>query len=147
MLQNSLWHPYMPPSPLTPQIVTLLVRSYANQGAGNEAIACCQKATELDPFNPRLHYLLATLLSEYAREDDAGLSLKRTLYLDPDFAIAHFALANLARRQHRPQDMQRHLRNTHNALRPYRPDDLVPEAEGLTVKGLRELITLMLTKK
>lgn len=146
-LQNSLWHLYMPPSPLTLQIVTLLVRSYANQGAGNEALACCQKAIELDPFNPRLHYLLATLLSEYAREDDASLSLKRTLYLDPDFVIAHFALATLARRQHRPQDMQRHLRNTHNALRHYRPDDLVPEAEGLTVKGLRELIIVMLTKK
>jgi len=146
-LQRSLWHLHMPSSSINTQIVTLLVRSYANQGAWDEAIASCQKATEIDPFNPRLHYLLATLLSEQARDDDAGLSLKRTLYLNPDSAIAHFALANLARRQHRPQDMQRHLRNTQNALRHHRPDDLVPEAEGLTVKELRELITVMSTRK
>lgn len=146
-LQNSLQHSSMPSSPINTQIVTLLVRSYANLGAWDEAIASCQKATEIDPFNPRLHYLLATLLSEQARDEDAGLSLKRTLYLNPDFVIAHFALANLARRQQRPQDMQRHLRNTQNALRHYRPDDLVPEAEGLTVKGLRELIITMSTRK
>lgn len=146
-LQPMLRAPAVPLSPLTTQMVTLLVRAYANHGAWNEAIACCHTAAELDSCNPRLHYLLATLLAAHAREDDAGLSLKHTLYLDPDFAIAHFALANLARRQHRVPDMQRHLRNTHHALRHARPDDLVPEAEGLTVKTLRELVTLMLTRK
>jgi chemotaxis protein methyltransferase CheR len=133
-------------APVNPQTVALLVRSYANQGAWNDAVASCQKATELDPLNPRLHYLLATLLLEQAREDEANASLKRTLYLDPDFAIAHFALANLAQRQRRFKHAQRHLQNTQYALRHYRPDDLVPEAEGLTVKGLHELITHLLRR-
>jgi chemotaxis protein methyltransferase CheR len=134
-------------APVTPQTVALLVRSYANQGAWNDAVASCQKAAELDPLNPRLHYLLATLLLEQAREDEARVSLKRTLYLDPDFAIAHFTLANLAQRQHRFKHAQRHLQNTQYALRHYRPDDLVPEADGLTVKGLHELITRLLRRK
>lgn len=128
-------------------MATLLVRSYANLGAWDKAVNCCQQAIDRNPLNARLHYLLATLCSEHGQEDAAGLSLKRALYLDPDFAIAHFALANLARRQHRPQDTQRHLRNAHHALRDYRPDDLVPEAEGLTVKRVRELITNMLASK
>lgn len=134
-------------SPGYSRMVPLLVRSYANLGAPDKAVAACQKAIEIDPLNARLHYLLATLLSEHARDDDAELSLKRTLYLDPDFAIAHFALASLTRRQHRLQDMQRHLRNTYHALRHHQPDDLVPEAEGLTVKRVREIITHMLISK
>jgi chemotaxis protein methyltransferase CheR len=146
-LQHALWHPHTRSSSIDPQIVTLLVRAYANQGAWDNAIVSCQKATELDPFNLRLHYLLATLLSEQDRDDDARVAFKRILYLAPDFAIAHFSLANLARRQNRIQEMHRHLRNAHNALRHSRPDDLVPEAEGLTVQGLRELIAGMLAKK
>jgi chemotaxis protein methyltransferase CheR len=140
-LQTVLFPNNTQSAPVNPQTVALLVRSYANQGAWSDAVASCQKATELDPLNPRLHYLLATLLLEQAREDEASVSLKRTLYLDPDFAIAHFTLANLARRQRRFKHAQRHLQNTQYALRHYRPDDLVPEAEGLTVKGLHELIT------
>lgn len=146
-LQHSLWHSLPPTSPVLPRMVTLLVRSYANVGAWDKAVDCCQKAIDLNPLNARLHYLLATLCAEHGREDAAGLSLKRALYLDPDFAIAHFALAHLARRQHRPQDTHRHLRNAHHALRDSRPDDLVPEAEGLTVKRIRELITNMLASK
>jgi chemotaxis protein methyltransferase CheR len=131
-------------TPFDPHSAMLLVRSCANQGAWSEAITYCRQATMADPLNSRLYYLLATLLLEQGQENEALLSLKRTLYLDPDFALAHFTLANVARRQRRPHDVRRHLQNAKQALRHYRPDDLVPEAEGLTVGRLLELITAML---
>ena len=133
-------------TPFDPHSAMLLVRACANQGAWREAVAYCQQATLADPLNSRLYYLLATLLLEQGQENEALLSLKRTLYLDPDFALAHFTLANVARRQQRPHDVRRHLQNAKQALRQYRPDDLVPEAEGLTVQRLLELITTMLTQ-
>jgi len=134
-------------TPFDPHSAMLLVRSCANQGAWSDAIAYCQQATLADPLNSRLHYLLATLLLEQGQENEALLSLKRTLYLDPDFALAHFTLANVARRQRRPHDVRRHLQNAKQALRHSRPDDLVPEAEGLTVRRLLELITTLLTQE
>jgi chemotaxis protein methyltransferase CheR len=146
-LRSSLFPNDTRVTPFDPHSAMLLARSCANQGAWNEAITYCQKATLADPLNSRLYYLLATLLLEQGRENEALLSLKRTLYLDPDFALAHFTLANLARRQQRPHDVRRHLQNTKQALRQYRPDDLVPEAEGLTVGRLLELIATMLLQE
>ncbi len=72
--------------------------------------------------------------------EEAIASLRRTLYLDQQFALAHFALANLRRRQGLQQESEKHFRNALAVLGHYRPDDILPESDGITAGRLAEII-------
>jgi chemotaxis protein methyltransferase CheR len=130
-------------SSLDAQSTALLVRAYANQGQLAEAQEWCQKAVANTPLHPLFHYLLATILLEQDRTEDAWLSLKHTLYLDPDFVLAHFLLGNLAHRQQQRKEAQRHFTNARRLLQQYRAEDIVPESDGLTAGRLLELIATL----
>jgi chemotaxis protein methyltransferase CheR len=117
-----------------------MARTCANQGRLAEAIEWCEKAIASDKLNPASHYLLATIRQELGQGDAAAQSLKRTLYLDPNFVLAHFALGNfrLSRGQHR--QAERHFENALALLRVQPHDEILPESEGLTTGRLTEII-------
>ncbi|MCL5024404.1 MAG: tetratricopeptide repeat protein [Nitrospirae bacterium] len=120
--------------------LALLSRVYANRGRLTEARECCEKAVSADKLNPAYHYLLATILQEIGLPAESEACLKRTLYLDQDFVLAHFALGNLSLRQGKKGESRRHFRNALSVLRRSRPDEIVPESEGITVGRMREII-------
>jgi chemotaxis protein methyltransferase CheR len=130
-------------APLDPEEMLLLIRACANQGALDEAIAWCQRAIAADALSSRFYYLLATVLLEQGREDEAILALRQTLYLDDRFILAHFTLGNLSRRQKKPKDAQRHFHNALVLLQQYQPEEVLPESEGLTAGRLSALIRTM----
>jgi chemotaxis protein methyltransferase CheR len=66
--------------------------------------------------------------------------LRRALYLDHDFVLAHFALGNLARREGKEKAAQRHFANALSLLRAARPGDVLPHSEGLTAEDLAAVI-------
>ena len=101
---RSLTHQSEQFSSLDKEEMFLLIRACANQGAFEEAIVWCQRAIATDALNPRFYYLLATVLLEQSREEEAMLALRQTLYLDNEFVLAHFTLANLSRRQKKTKD-------------------------------------------
>ncbi|MBA4142979.1 MAG: chemotaxis protein CheR [Nitrosospira sp.] len=116
-------------------------RSVANLGELTEAAILCEKAIAANKLNPTAHYLLATVRQELGESITAIESLIRTLYLDPDFVLAHFALGNLCMTQGRQREAERHLDNA-LALLHCRPDDEpLPESNGLTAGRLRHIIT------
>jgi chemotaxis protein methyltransferase CheR len=86
-------------------------RACANQGKLAEAAAWCEKAIAADKLNPAPQYLLATIRQELGQSDAAMRSLMRALYLDPDFVLAHFALANLCLAQGLRRKAERHFDN------------------------------------
>jgi chemotaxis protein methyltransferase CheR len=118
-----------------------MARSYANLGELTEAVRWCEKAIAVNKLNPATHYLLATISQELGQSEAAKLSLTRTLYLDPDFVLAHFALGNLCISDDRHREAERHFDNALAllALRPH--DELLPESSGLTTGRLRDIIT------
>jgi chemotaxis protein methyltransferase CheR len=118
----------------------LLVRAYANQGKLADALACCDQALAIDPLNVKLQYLRATVLQEQGATAEAMRTLRRTLYLEPRFVLAHFALGNLALRANRSQEAAKHFAHALALADQYRPDDLLPESEGLTAGRLTEII-------
>jgi len=75
---------------------------------------------------------------------EAMLAFKRTLYLDPDFVLAHFSLGNLARGQGRTKEAHRCLTNTLVAVQQLSPDAVLPEADGLTAGRLGEVVLALL---
>lgn len=126
-----------------PRVLALLAHLRANQGRLAQARACCDRLVAVDKMNPASHYLRASLLEEEGDATAATAAFRRTLYLDPDFVLAHFALGNLARRQERPDEAQRHFGVALALARRLRPDEPLPEADGLTAGRLVEIIAAL----
>lgn len=127
--------------------MALLARVYANQGKLTEALQWCEKAIAAEKLSPCHHYLCATILQEQARVEEASLSLKRSLYLDPNFVLAHFALGNLAQRRGKFGESEKYFRNALSLLRGYRPEALLPESEGITAGRLLEVLRSMIGRE
>ena len=122
------------------EAMALLARIYANRGELTEALDCCRKAISVDKLNPAYHYLLATVLQEQKQFEEASLSLRRALYIDQGFVPAHFALGNLSLQRRKFRESRKHFQNALSLLGAYKPEDILPEAEGMTAGRLMEII-------
>lgn len=130
-------------SPADVRGTELLVRACANQGRLDRALEWCEKAITADKLNAGCYYLLATVRQENGQLDEAAVSLRRALYLDPDFVMAHFSLGNLARRQGKTKESEKHFANAFSILSVHRPEEIVPESEGMTTGRLMEIVRSM----
>lgn len=124
----------------SPPALALLARAYANQGRLIDAGRWCEAAIAADKCDCGLRYLLAVIMEEQGRIDDAATSLKRALYLDHNFVLAHFALGNLYRRQGKEKYAAKHFTNAVSLLNGYPASDILPESEGMTAGRLIEII-------
>jgi chemotaxis protein methyltransferase CheR len=122
----------------------LLARAYANMGRLEEASRWCERVQAADALDKAAYILLATIRQEQARGDDAIQNLKKALYIDQDFVIAHFMLGKLllARGGCHEQAM-RHIRTAHKLLVPKDDDDLLPESDGMMAGRLKEILASM----
>lgn len=119
------------------------VRQLAGRGRLFDALTLCEEAILADKLNPSLHYLQSTIQQEMGRLAEAAASLQRAIYIDQDFAIAHFALGHLLQRQGRPREAGKHFAKACALLKSYGPEDVLPEAEGLSPARVIELINAM----
>jgi chemotaxis protein methyltransferase CheR len=115
-------------------------RICAGEGRLDEAVEWCERLISSDRLNPAHYYLLATIQQELGRIDAAAQSLVRALYIDANFVLAGFALANLRLSQGRRQEAERHFTNVLTSLRLRAQDEILPESDGLTVGRLAEII-------
>ena len=122
----------------------LLARARANQGKLAEALACCDEWIGKDKVNPSAHYLRAVILQERKETEEAVRSLNRVLYLDTEFVVAHFALAHIARERGLAEEALKHLRNVQQLLHRYRPEDPLPESEGVTAGRFAEIVNSLM---
>jgi chemotaxis protein methyltransferase CheR len=126
-----------------PPAFSLLARALANQGKLADALAWCDRWITADKLDSAGHYLRAVILLEQGDPEQARASLQRAVYLHPDFVLAHFALGNLARGLGRNVKADKHFANAVHLLRGYRPDDPLPESDGLTAGWLTQTISAM----
>jgi chemotaxis protein methyltransferase CheR len=124
----------------SPQMLALLARSCANLGELAEAREWVEKAIAADKVDPGMHYLHAVILHERGEMAEAVQSLKRVLYLAPDFVLAHFALGNHALRQDKFAEADKHFGNALALLNRYEPNEVLPDSDGLAAGRLREMI-------
>jgi chemotaxis protein methyltransferase CheR len=134
-----------PVSRIQMRALGLLTRALANQGSLGEALAASERWIAADKLEPTAHYLHAMVLQELGERTRARVALQRSIYLDPSFTLAHFALGNHARAEARPAEAQRHFHNAADLLRGRAADEPVPESEGLTTGRLREIISALMT--
>lgn len=118
----------------------LLSRAYANSGKTQEAQNWCEKAIGINKLEPGYHYLHAMILQERGQIEEAVRSLKRTLYLDHDFVLAHFGLGNLCKQQRKFNESDKHFDNALILLKKYNRDEILAGTEGITAGRLSEII-------
>ncbi len=138
-------------SPLTttpiaaPQIVLADMLTFAKQAADqeqwDEALNWLAQAEVQDRLHPPIHYLRALVQLHQDQADSALKSLRQAIYCDPDFALAHYALAELYQQRGELKEAVRHLRLTQKAIASLPPDHCLWFSEDLTVEMLHELLT------
>jgi chemotaxis protein methyltransferase CheR len=121
----------------------LLSRIHANRGELAEALDLCAEAISADKVNPGYHYLLATIQQELGLTEESAASLKRAIYLDQNFVLAHFGLGTLALRLGKTGEAGKHFENARAALRNYGENDILPESEGVSARRMEEIIASM----
>ncbi len=118
-----------------------LARRCANQGRLREALEHCEAAIRLERLAAGHHYLRAMILTELGELIPAEHALRQTLYLDPQFILAHFSLAAAARRRGQKREAERHMKNTAALLAESNPDSLLPGSDGVTVRQFTAFVS------
>jgi chemotaxis protein methyltransferase CheR len=135
--------PVLPAEAESSQTFSLRARILANQGRHAEALVWCERWIAANKIDAAAHYVHATVLQEMGQRETARRSLQRAVYLQPDFALAHFVLGNFARDDARTTEADRHFANALHVVRNGPPDALLPESDGLTAGRLVEIITTL----
>ncbi|OGP62512.1 MAG: hypothetical protein A2170_10820 [Deltaproteobacteria bacterium RBG_13_53_10] len=113
-----------------------MARLEANAGRLSEARGWAQKGLDQDPLLSETHYLLA-LIHELQEEVQEALDcLKKAIYLDADFVLAHFGLFHLYERTGNPIKAERHRVLAVHLASKLSPDTVLPGSDDLTAGQL-----------
>ena len=123
--------------------LSLMGRVCANQGRLDDALRFLEEAITMDPINPGRHYLHSSILIEMRRRQEAMAALKKAVYIDADFALAWFAMGNLALGSGNRVEAKRNFNTALLLLRKHSCDVILPESEGMTAGRLIALIESM----
>jgi len=134
-------------NPGNAEALSLMARICANQGRLDDALRYIEEATKADNMNPGRHYLHSAILKEKGLKQEAMEALKKAVYLDADFALAYFAMGNLALGSGNRLEAERQFNNALLLLRKHDYDDILPESEGMTAGRLMDLIESMQWRK
>jgi chemotaxis protein methyltransferase CheR len=120
-------------------------KAHRAAGLGNlaEALEFCDHAITQDKMKARYYYLRASILMEKKAPNsggsgeevnvrDAEAALRRALYLEPDFALAHFVLGNLERRRGRTEQARRAWLNALRVIEDLPADTPLDDGDELT---------------
>ncbi len=120
------------------------VRSYVDQGDLEKAVRCCEFLLERENLNPSLHLYHALVLKQMTREAEAERSLRRAIYLDRRFVLAHYYLGVLLQSSGDPRQAARSFENTVELLCSRRDDEVLADADGITAAELKKLAKMQI---
>ena len=120
--------------------IFLLAKIKADLGKLTEAEELCSKGLVIDKLDPALHYFHATVMQELGKDELAISSLKRAIYLENDYVLAHFLLGTLSLKTGDRAGGLKSFANAVSSLSKFSPEDILPETDGLTALKFMELI-------
>jgi len=125
------------------QELMLISKSFANLGDIEKALRWCEFSLQKEQLNPIYHYFHGIILHEKGKFAKAKESLKRAVYLDPDFVISHYMLGNINRHEGKIKESNKYYENVLSLLNLYKNEDILPESEGITAGRLKELVNFV----
>jgi chemotaxis protein methyltransferase CheR len=118
----------------------LLAKGKANMGQMKEAELICEKALEINKLNPSVYYLLATIMQEQGNDEKALALIKKAIYLDADFILAHFLHGTLCLKGGNTVTGKKSFKTALAGLSKFDSTDILPESDGITVGRFKEII-------
>jgi chemotaxis protein methyltransferase CheR len=122
--------------PGEPESLYHLGRVYANIGCMDKARSFCEQAIKSNPLKPEVYYTLALIHQESGDDKAAMACLKRSLFLEPDFAMAHVSMAILCRQMKQTEKSERHRRQAMDLASGMEPETVMPGSDDLTARML-----------
>ena len=118
------------------------MKAKALAGLGNLAAAVdlCNRSIELDKTCKYCYYILATILIEMGKLEEAQHAFRRAIYLDHHFFEAHFHLGQLLVRFHNYKAGLKSLRNALELVEKAEPERLLFIEQELTCGQLVEIL-------
>lgn len=117
-------------------------RQLADSGRLEEACARCAELIAADSLNFDGHMLYAAILQETQKFAEARATLRKALYLKPDFVMGYYSLGIV---EHKLGNRREALRNFDTAARmltAYEENVVLPEMGGLTAGRLKEFLDM-----
>jgi len=108
----------------------------ANVGRLNEARKWAEQALDHDPLRSEVHYMLALVHQVQGELQEAINRLKKVIYLDPNFILAHFGLSHLYQRTGNTIEAERHRILAVHLASKLSPDTVLPGSDDLTAGQL-----------
>lgn len=115
-------------------------KSLADSGKAQEARELLDTCVDGLRMSLDFHFTRATVLQELGEDAEAARALRRALYLDPDFVLAHFALANLEARSGDDAGAKRRMTTLRRILEKLPADHVIASSDGMTAGQFMELI-------
>ena len=114
------------------------IRAKADRAQWRDAALCCEKLLTSNGLNPTVHFYHALVLEQIGRHAETEQALRRAIYLDRRFVLAHYHLGLLLQKRHDLPGAERHFRNTIQLLDLMDPKQAFMDADGLTVAALKQ---------
>ncbi|HEV3342184.1 MAG TPA: CheR family methyltransferase, partial [Pirellulales bacterium] len=121
-----------------------LARAQLDRGDTQGALTSCQRLIKADRLNPLAHFYHAVAAGQQGFRQETERSLRRAIYLDRDFVLAHYHLGLLLKRESETRAARRSFRNVLAILERRDAGEVFADADGLTVGALRQLTDLHL---
>jgi chemotaxis protein methyltransferase CheR len=122
------------------------LRQLVDCGNWQSAAEYGQKLLIQDKLNPEVHFYRALIFENLGTTDEAEQSLRRAIYLDRNFALAHYHLGLALKRDGQIRAAARSFENVLKVLAAAPDPAPVSAAPGVTAPELRALAKMHLEK-
>jgi chemotaxis protein methyltransferase CheR len=127
---------------LTPTLADM--RQSADQGHWETAARRGKELLEFDNLNALAHFHYALVLEQMENYAESERSFRKAIYLDRQAVLAHYHLGLLFRSQGDTRQADRCFHNVVNLLTPLSGDDILTDADGMTVSELWKLAIMQI---
>lgn len=118
------------------------LRTLADQGRWDEALAACDQLLRHEVLDWRVHYLHALIQEQVGDAEACEAGLRRAIYLERRAVMAHYHLGLFLLRKDDADGARRSFRNVLTLLVDQPEDSVVDEGETLTAGQMRETVAM-----
>lgn len=112
----------------------------ANREQWDEALKLLEDAEKAQPLQAEVHYLRGVVELNLQEQDKALASLRRAIYCDANFVMAHYTLGELYQKQGNSRKASYQWNQARRALATFDPQARIAFSDDLTAAMLGELL-------
>jgi chemotaxis protein methyltransferase CheR len=121
-------------------VLMKVASAYSNIGSTNQALTIFTRCLKTDTTNKKIYFNYALALIEANKMQEAEAALRRAIYLDHTYLIAHFQLGLLLIRMNNKKDGLKSLKNALMIAKKSTAADTVEDADDMTYGRLTTVL-------